>query len=66
MSYEEVLRGVVALSYMDGSLTDFARRIRACIEAEQEKLDPDNGLIALLVDAANVGWELKKTNGGEQ
>jgi len=56
-SYQEILSGVVGLSYMDCSLNDFARRLVEAIKAEQEKPSPDNALIALLCDAARVGWE---------
>ena len=57
-SYVEELSGIVALpDVMNGSLLTFARRIRVTIEREQAKLNPDNALIALLCDAARLGWE---------
>jgi hypothetical protein len=42
---------------MSGSLINFAHRIRQCIETESQKISPDNKLIALLADAARLGWE---------
>ena len=58
MKYDEILSGVVALpDRMDCSLNDLARRIRFYIEQEQRKINPDNGLIAVLCDAARMGWE---------
>jgi hypothetical protein len=57
-SYLDELAGVVALPcLMDCSLVDFARRIRVHIESELSKVSPDNSLIALLADAARLGWE---------
>jgi hypothetical protein len=57
-SYIDELSGVVALpDLMDCSLIDFARRIRVQIKSELSKIDPDNALIALLADAARLGWE---------
>ena len=59
MNYENILSGVVALpDLMDCSLNEFARRIRFYLEQEQRKISPDNGLIAILCDAARVGYEL--------
>jgi hypothetical protein len=56
--YIDELAGVVALpDHMPGSLMDFARRIRVYIGVESQKVAPDNGLIALLADAARLGWE---------
>ena len=56
--YIDELAGVVALPcLMDCSLLDFARRIRIQIEDELKKISPDNALIALLSDAARLGWE---------
>lgn len=57
-NYYKILIGTVALGYMDCSLNDFARAIKICIEVEQAKFNPDNALIAVLCDAARVGWEL--------
>jgi hypothetical protein len=57
-SYADILSGVVALGYMNRSLADFARSIRVHIEKELKKPNPDTALIALLCDAARVGWEL--------
>lgn len=62
-SYIETLKGVVALPcYMDRSLADFARATKLCLEEEQRKPSPDNHLIAVLCDAARVGWELIEAN----
>jgi hypothetical protein len=56
--YIDELAGVVALPcLMECSLIDFAHRIRIQIENELEKISPDNALIALLSDAARLGWE---------
>lgn len=56
--YIDELAGIVALPCrMDCSLVDFARRIRVHIESELSKLNPDNSLVALLADAARLGWE---------
>lgn len=57
-NYEKILTGTVALGYMDRSMVDFARALKVCIEYEQEKIRPDNSLVAVLCDAARVGWEL--------
>lgn len=56
--YDELLAGVVALGYMDRSLMDFGRALRVKVEEETRKANPDTSLIALLCDAARVGWEL--------
>jgi len=57
--YEEILKPVTAkLGYADCSMVDFARGIRTCIETEMEKINPDQALIALLISAACMGWEL--------
>jgi len=57
--YEEILRGVTAqLGYADCSMIEFAMAIRTCIESEMEKINPDNALIATLINAACMGWEL--------
>ena len=56
--YLDELAAVVALPcLMNCSLIDFARRIRVQIESELAKINPDNSLIALLADAARLGWE---------
>jgi len=56
--YIDELAGVVALPCtMDCSLINFGRRIRVHIESELSKVNPDNSLIALLADAARLGWE---------
>ena len=60
-TYEQVLAGKVALGYADTSLNDFGRRIAHYIDAELAKPLPDNALIKLLADAANIGWELYGT-----
>ena len=57
-AYERELKGVLTPGLMEGSLSDFARRIRVRIEEEQERVAPDNALISLLCDAARVGFEL--------
>jgi len=60
--YIEILQGVVALPcLMDDNLANFAHRIKVTIEEEQLKPLPDNALIALLCDAARVGYELVAT-----
>ena len=57
--YEEILKHVTSqLGYADCSMLDYATAIRACIETEMEKINPDQALIALLINAARVGWEL--------
>lgn len=57
-TYVEVLQGAVALpDYMQGNFLNFAARLKQHIQEEQHKINPDNGLIALLCDAARVGWE---------
>jgi len=57
-SYESILAGRVALpGRMECSLAEFARRITVTIDREMEKPLPDNALIALLCDAARLGWE---------
>lgn len=56
--YIDELAGVVALpDRMIGTLMQFANRIKFYIDKELKKIEPDNGLIALLADAARVGWE---------
>jgi hypothetical protein len=60
-SFEAELSGVVVLTRMDRSLTDYATAIKYYIEEEQTKINPDNGLLALLCDAARVGKELIDT-----
>lgn len=56
--YIDELAGVVALPCrMDCSLVDFAHRIRVHIESELSNISHDNSLIALLADAARLGWE---------
>jgi len=58
MRYEQILVGKVALpDRMQCSLADFAHRIAVTIDREQQKPLPDNALIALLCDAARLGWE---------
>lgn len=58
MRYEQILAGKVALpDRMQCSLNDFALRISITIDRELEKPFPDNALIALLCDAARLGWE---------
>ncbi len=56
-TYKEALGGMVALHPMNRSLVDFARAIRVVLEDEQRKPMPDNAVIALLCDAARLGWE---------
>ena len=56
--YNEILSGVVALGYMERSLVDFAVALKVCLDVELHKTNPDNHLIAVLEDAARVGWEL--------
>ena len=57
--YNEILKPVTALlGYADCSMIDYAQAIRTCVETEMEKIDPDQALIALLINAACVGWEL--------
>ena len=58
--YEEQLSGTCPLGMMNGSLEDYAMRIRLAIAGELAKPDRDNALISLLCDAARVGWELLK------
>ena len=41
----------------DGTLNWFEHRCRVYIEAEQKKVAPDNGLIAVLCDAVRVARE---------
>lgn len=56
--YIEELSGTVALpDHMQCSLMAFARRIKVYIDLELQKPLPDTGLIALLADAARLGWE---------
>ena len=56
--YIDELSGVVALpDHMPGSLMEFARRIKVYIDLELQKLSPDTGLVAVLADAARLGWE---------
>lgn len=58
MDYAQILAGKVALpARMECSLSDFALRIADAIDEEQKKLQCDNKLIALLCDAARLGWE---------
>ena len=57
--YEEILRGVTAqLGYANCSMIEFAMAIKTCIETEMEKINPDKALIAVLIMAAQIGWEL--------
>lgn len=57
--YEKIMRGITAnLGYADCSMIEFARAIRTCIETEMEKINPDQALIATLINAAHIGWEL--------
>jgi hypothetical protein len=57
MNYQEILAGRVALpDAMDCSLNTFARRLAEAIDREQAKAFPDTALIALLCDAARLGW----------
>lgn len=57
--YEEILRGVTAqLGYADCSMVEFAQAIRTCVETEMEKINSDQFLIATLLNAGRIGWEL--------
>ena len=56
--YEKILRPVGAVGYADCSMIDYATAIKTCIETEMEKIDPDNALMALLINAGRIGWEL--------
>ncbi len=57
-SYEDILRGVVALpDTMQCTLADFALRLRTCILRELQAPSPDTALIAVLCDAARLGHE---------
>ncbi len=57
--YKEILKPVTArLGYADCSMIDYAQAIRTCVETEIEKVNPDQALIALLINAACIGWEL--------
>ena len=57
--YLAELRGVVALpDYMNCSMVDFARSLRVLIDEESRKPCGDSHLIAVLCNAARVGWEL--------
>ena len=59
-AYRDALAGLVALpDPMTCSLADFGRRLAYYLREEQEKPLPDNGLIALLCDAARLGDELR-------
>ena len=62
--YEEILKGVTAkLGYADCSMVEFAMAIRTCVESEMEKVNPDQAIIAILLNAARIGWELiEKSN----
>lgn len=61
--YIKELAGVVALpDRMSCSLLNFAIRIKIQIENELDKFDPDNSLIAVLADAARLGWEQIESN----
>ena len=56
--YIDELAGIVALpDRMSCSLMQFAHRIKLQIKEEASKLNPDNALIAVLCDAARLGWE---------
>ena len=55
---ESELGGFVALHQVSGSLPFFSRRIAVHLMEEQGKPNPDNGLIALLCDAARLVWEI--------
>ncbi len=56
--YIDELAGITALpDYMQGSLMEFANRIKFYIELELKELQPNDGLIALLCDAGRLGWE---------
>jgi hypothetical protein len=56
--YIDELAGVVALpDRMDCSLMNFAARIKQQINVELQNISPNNALIALLCDAAKLGWE---------
>lgn len=41
-------------SMIDGTLADLERRARLCIGREQEKIAPDNALIAVLCDTVRL------------
>ena len=57
--YEKILKPVTAqLGYSDCSMIDYAQAIKTCVETEMEKINPDQALIALLINAARIGWEL--------
>lgn len=57
--YVKELEGKVALpERANCTLLQFARRIRLCIEREEQRANPDTVLIALLCDAARFGCEL--------
>jgi hypothetical protein len=56
--FEAEFEGVCVLGYMDRSLADFGRSLRARIEEETKQANPDTALIRLLCDAARLGWEL--------
>lgn len=43
--------------HFNGTLQDFERRCRVHLIHEQEKINPDNALIALLCDAVRVKRE---------
>ena len=56
--YQKILNGTVCLGYMDDSLAGFAHKIKNRIDEEAKKPNCDTQLVALLGDAARVGWEL--------
>jgi len=58
--YKEMLKEITAQLSYTGSMIDFARAIRTCIETEMEKINPDQALIATLLNAGRIGWELER------
>ena len=57
--YKEILQPIMAnITYADCSMIDYAIAIRTLIETEMGKINPDQALIALLINAAKIGWEL--------
>lgn len=67
MSFRTEVSGLVALPcLMDSSPVSLGRRMAAVLREEQEKISPDNHLIAVLCDAARLVDELLEIVRGRQ
>lgn len=55
----EIERGLpgVAGERLNGSISDYYRRLLVCLDEEQRKLNPDTALIAVLCDAVRFTRE---------